>query len=205
MGARYTGSSSGRRVQRLGVSSARSRDFRQYIATRLSREHGFVVWHIDADVPYRNHGEFDKESLFNDRIRQPIRALLRWQGQSSEEIEQHLDKLLLLVPYYNIEAWCFQNTERAVQYCPGDPRCRKNCRTKLATWSTDRGQLDEVSKPQDELCFESKYNAELASDEKYPLVQVLEAEKSLRDALNTLRACQPLVDALEQIKPAWQR
>jgi hypothetical protein len=174
--------------------------FRQHIATRLSREHGFVIWHIDGDVPYTNSEEFDKGSKFEQRIRQPVRALLEWKLKlSSEEANWLLEKLLLLVPYYSIEAWCFQHTELAATYC----KCRKDCHAKLASWAADRGQLDEIQQPKQELCFQSKYNAELAGP-GYPLQAVLATEKSLHDALKTLRDCEPLVAALEQASPSWE-
>lgn len=173
--------------------------FRRYLASRLSKEDGFVVWHVDADVPYGNRAEFDKKATkFDIRIRQPVRVLLE-RELGTEEANRRLEKLLLFVPHYSIEAWCFQHTELAARYC----KCRNDCHAKLASWAAERGQLDEIPQPKQALCLGSKYNAELAGP-GYPLQVVLAAEKSLHDTLKLLRDCAPLVAALEQARPAWE-
>jgi hypothetical protein len=174
--------------------------FRRYLASNLSKEHGFVVWHVDADTPYGNREEFGKKvAKFDKLIRQPVRVLLE-REVGSEEANRRLEKLLLFVPSYSIEAWCFQHTKLASTYCD----CRKDCHAKLASWADERGQLDEIRQPKQELCFGSKYNVELAGP-GYPLQVVLAAEKSLHDTLKMLRDCAPLVAALEQARPAWEQ
>jgi hypothetical protein len=157
--------------------------FRQYVAAKLRQEHGFVFFHVDGDRAYR-----DRRASENHRT----------------DADQPLTKLVFLVPYYSIEAWLFQNTERAARLCPGAPTCRLGCADKLARWRDDRGALDEVLTPKQELCLGNQHNAELAGP-GYPLDEVLRANKSLYDTWQALTCCTPLVAALGQQTPRWPR
>lgn len=203
-----------------GWKNPRRRDlvsFRQYIAAKLRRERGFVFFHVDGDRPYRERASSENVRKFETMIRKPVRIILesppprrRDRPGSSvvstgpAEIESRLAKLVLLAPFYSIEAWLFQNTEGAARFCPGEPVCRRRCVDKLAAWRHDRGVLDEVDAPKEQLCLGDRYNVELAGG-GYPLDEVLQAEKSLHDALRALEGCATLVTALDQSMPRWQR
>jgi hypothetical protein len=189
--------------------------FRQYIASKLRRERGFVFFHVDGDRPYRERATSENVRQFEAVIRRPVRIILEAvprhrrhratppEALHSKEIDRRLAKLVLLVPYYSIEAWLFQHTERAARRCPGRPTCRHGCAEKLAAWSADRTLLDEIHKPKDQLCFHDEHNAELAGT-GYPLDEVLNAEKSLHDALQALRGCSELMMALDEAMPGWK-
>lgn len=202
-----------------GWKDPRRRDlvsFRQYIASKLQREHGFVFFHVDGDRPYRERATSENTRKFETMIRRPVRIILegplphrRRRGEPSvphhsAEVERRLAKLIILVPHYSIEAWLFQNTEHAARHCPGEPSCRHGCAEKLSAWSHDRALLDELPRPKDELCFGDAHNAELAGA-GYPLDEVLSAEKSLHDALQALRSCSELAQALQHAMPSWKR
>ncbi|MEM9458062.1 MAG: hypothetical protein AAGF11_28050 [Myxococcota bacterium] len=188
--------------------------FLQYVAAKLRQTHGFVFFHVDGDRVYRRRAESENLHKFEALIRAGVRTILkappaRRRGRrrsSVEEVdaEQLLAKLVLLMPFYSIEAWLFQNTEVATRLCPGPPRCRRGCAKKLARWRLDRGALDEISKPKEELCFGARHNVALAGA-GFPLDEILRANKSLRDAVEDLEACASLVRTLEQMMPSWQR
>lgn len=190
--------------------------FRQYLATKLRQKYGFVFLHIDGDRIYSERAESENMQKFDSMIRQPVRIILggavsRRPGATKSLTEtepnavgRQLAKLVLIAPFYSIEAWYYQNGSRALGFCPGPPACRRGCAAKLAVWQTDRGLLDEVWKPKNELCFGDRHNAELA-DAQYPLALVLNAGRSLSDTMKALRVCAELVEALERAKPSWQR
>lgn len=188
--------------------------FLQYVAAKLRQAHGFVFFHVDGDRVYQRRAESENLRMFEVLIRQGVRTILQApparrrgrRGSSVEEVDvdQRLAKLVLLMPFYSIEAWLFQNTDVATRLCPGPPQCRRGCAQKLASWCLDRGTLDEISKPKEELCFGARHNATLAGA-GFPLGEVLEAHKSLYDAVGRLEACTPLVRTLEQMTPSWQR
>jgi hypothetical protein len=190
--------------------------FRQYIATKLVQEHGFVFFHVDGDRAYRDRGESENAQKFESVIRKHVRIILEGPPRQRRPrakpvtplepavIDRQLGKLILVMPFYSLEAWLFQNTEQAARYCPGAPVCRHGCAEKLAAWSHDRSLLDEMHKPKDELCFGDEHNTELASA-GYPLDAVLDAEKSLHVTLKALESCAELVEALQHAVPSWPR
>jgi hypothetical protein len=210
-------------AQANGWKNPRRRDlvsFRQYIASKLLREHGFVFFHVDGDRSYREHVESphrtENAQKLESMIRKPVRIILEGPPPQRRPrttpavlldpaaIERRLGKLILVMPCYSLEAWLFQNTEEAARHCPGAPVCRHGCADKLAVWSRDRSLLDEVHQPKGELCFGAKHNAELASA-GYPLDAVLGAEKSLYATSKALERCPELLAALERAASRWTR
>lgn len=203
-----------------GWKDPRRRDlvsFRQYIASKLRRAHGFVFFHVDGDRPYRERDTSENLRKFDVVIRKPVRIILEGPppqrrarakppraDRGSTQVDRQLAKLIVLMPFYSVEAWLFQNTEQASRHCPGTPICRHGCREKLMAWRRDRAVLDELPKPKHELCFGDAHNADLAGA-GYPLDEVLSAEKSLHDALQALGSCAELVEALAHAVPAWKR
>ncbi|MFZ6177988.1 hypothetical protein [Nannocystis pusilla] len=110
-------------------------------------------------------------------------------------MDERLSKLFLLVPFYSIESWLYQNAVTATRLCRQNTACRGRCVAQLEAWEADRGLLDEVDKPKNRLCIRDRHNAELAGA-GYPLAAVIAAEKSLHDALTSMRGCVALTTAL---------
>lgn len=206
-------------VQANGWKNERRVDlvrFCQYIATKLYQEHGFVIFHVDGDRAYGDRIDSENAQKFESIIRRRVRINLvtppaqrrprrpRALPLDPATVERRLGKLILVMPFYSLEAWLFQNTEQAARHCPGAPICRHGCAGKLAAWSRDRSLLDEVLQPKGELCFGARHNAELASD-GYPLDVALGAEKSLHATLKVLESCPELLAALERAAPRWRR
>lgn len=204
-------------VQGNAWKSPRRRDLvmlRQYIAAKLSEPGGFVLFHFDGDRPYAGRATSENAAKFEGAIRRPVQVILegpppkrreRTQTpleRSAEAIARRLDKLVAVVPFYSVEAWLFQNTERAREHCRANPRCRGGCEAKLAAWAADRGALDEVPKPKTALCFGAAHNLDLA-DPQLPIAAILAAGKSLFDLAERLRTCAPLAVSLAATRPPW--
>jgi len=194
--------------------------FRQYIASKLTQAHGFVFFHVDGDRAWSDHlesaSDTENQQKFDAMIRKPVRIILEGappQRRSRTKVATVVDpaavgrqlrKLVLVMPFYSIEAWLFQNTEQAARHCPGAPACRHGCAEKLAAWRRDRSLLDEVLQPKHELCFGDVHNAELART-GYPLDEVLGAGKSLHATLLAMKECPELIAALEHTAPPWRQ
>lgn len=76
--------------------------FRQYIASKLQRERGFVLFHVDGDRPYRERATSENTRKFETMIRKPVRIILEGpppqrraraeppEKRDSTEVEQRL-------------------------------------------------------------------------------------------------------------------
>jgi hypothetical protein len=107
-----------------------------------------------------------------------------------------MSRLLVLVPFWCIEAWLFQNGVEARRHCP-DPE--HACARRLDAWSAARDRLDEEPTPKELLCFTSRHNLALAGAE-FPAEAVALVGKSYADALAVLRGCAPFVAALHRAR-----
>lgn len=117
------------------------------------------------------------------------------QPPDSNAPSERMKRLRLLVPFYSIEAWVYQNTREARHLCE-EEGC-KQCHVKIAEWEKNRASLDDVTHPKGELCFQDKYNAHLAAS-GFPAREVFEAEASFTRAVEGLLECDELTTALEQ-------
>ena len=178
----------------------RRRQLYQLVAAQLRLGDGFVVHHFDGD---RTWGERDRKNPLEAKpiqkeILDHVRALLALKGVTSEEVETMLQRYLRLVPYREIEAWLYQNTEQTRDFACGRPQC--GCYAKLDGWRDDRTRLDEVPHPPDALpCVGKRHNKELAASMSVELLEsVHHAGKSLAATINALRECPALLDAIER-------
>lgn len=161
---------------------------------------GFVLFHIDGDRPFAERERSENVHAFAD-FRVDLAQSMQTRARDLEAVLRVIDeRLLLIVPFYSIEAWLFQNTEAAIALCPaGHPDI-----AKLRAWAADRGLLDELEKPKGEMAFRSRHNLALAKQD-YPLHAVLAARKSLAQTLDRISGCAPLQAVLAELRPAWAR
>lgn len=121
-----------------------------------------VFVHIDGD---RRWSERDVEHLcdnvrvFEEEILRRVRALLQQRGQS-EKIEH----LALLVPFWSIESWLFQNIDEALRICAEMRPRYDGAISHFERWRDHPHQLDEHERPKDTVSFGSKYNQRLAEN-----------------------------------------
>lgn len=205
-------------VQGNAWKSPRRRDLvalRQYIAGKLSEPGGFVFFHFDGDRPYAERATSENAAKFEAMIRAPVRTILEGPppkrrerrtpappAVAPEAVERRLERLIAVVPFYSVEAWLYQNTERALEHCRANPRCRGGCAARLAAWAADRGALDEVRRPKEQLCFAAAHNRDLAESSP-PIAAILAARTSLHDLFARLQACEALTERLAATRPAW--
>ena len=183
----------------MHANSWKSRDRRKLIilariiAERIAMPHGFVFFHADGDRVYSERAESENRTKFHDRIVNAVRQQLLHSGRDSDEVEKLMERLLLLMPFYSIEAWLYQNIDLATRLC----REHYNGRDleRFAHWREHRSAIDELARPKDCVCLADKHNLELASD-RYPAQPAYAAGTSLHDAVDALRACTSLVALL---------
>lgn len=181
---------------------AKRRELIGYIATKLLEgDRAFVLYHIDGDRPWSERETSENVTKFREFIetdvRQFIEHRLRQMGRPPEEIS--LSQLLLLVPYYSIEAWLFQNTLVGKRSCRENTSCRGSHVALLDTWEKDRTLLDDAVKPKEMMCFRSDHNHQLAGGLDVDVVYY--AERSLHATVNALMTNAPLVHALSTTHP----
>lgn len=173
----------------------RRRQLYQLIAAQLRLGDGFVVHHFDGD---RTWGQRDQKNPLEAKpiqkeILDHVRALLALKGVTSDEVDAMLKRYLRLVPYREIEAWLYQNTEVARSFACKREQC--GCLRTLDQWQSDRGLLDELPHPPDALpCVRKRFNTELAAG--VPVDEVHRAGKSLATSVDAMLACDALLEAL---------
>lgn len=97
------------------------------------------------------------------------------------------------MPYYSIEAWLYQNTREGARLC-AQGGCSQHL-DPFRQWELDRGLLDEVEQPKEQVCFRSAHNARLAA-EGFPADAVFAADKSFAAAVTSLLESAELCQAL---------
>ena len=167
------------------------------IAAQLRLGDGFVVHHFDADRTWKERdpdAPLDAKPVQRDIV-DHVRAVLRFNNVPDPEIDAMMTRYLRLVPYREIEAWLYQNTEQVHERACRRSQC--GCVARLDQWRTDRGLLDELSDPPAALpCVGKRHNLELV--ERYPTKAVYTAGKSLAAAVDTMFACDALLHAIER-------
>ena len=175
----------------------RRRRLYEVIAAQLRLADGFVVHHFDADRTWKDRdpdAPLDAKPVQRDII-EHVRAVLRLNGVPDPEIDAMLARYLRLVPYRELEAWLYQNTEQALERACQRPQC--GCVARLEQWRVHRGLLDEVPDPPAALpCVGKRHN--LALVERFPTKAVYDAGKSLAAAVDAMFACDALLHAIER-------
>ncbi|MGK4003815.1 hypothetical protein WMF31_14380 [Sorangium sp. So ce1036] len=179
------------------------RDLIGYIATKLlESDRAFVVYHIDGDRPWAEREASDNVAKFRSFIETDVRQFVehrRLQSGRAPAGDLALTQLLLLVPHYSVEAWLFQNTRAGVRFCEENPACRGKHASTFQAWANDRGALDEVSKPKEQICFKGRHNRQLA--EGLDVDVIYYAGKSLHHAVDELLRNTALLAALAATRP----
>lgn len=171
----------------------------RYIEGQLVRKDtaGFVVVHLDGDRPYCK-SKSGSESHNQARFEKDILSKVRESFKNQPDI---LAKIILLVPFYSIESWLFQNTEAALALYERHYRTHEKDIAQFKTWQQDPSLLDEVEKPKETVSIKAKHNLDLAQN-AFPAGKLDAVEKSFHQSVNRLRSSFPLVAALAAVKPS---
>lgn len=168
---------------------------RRTIATKLGRENGFVLFHIDGDRVWSERNTSENAPKFVTHVIEPVRRLLlERRGSTAEDAEVSLRKLFSVMPFYSIEAWLFQHTAVAIRLCRDKYQGRDAAR--FESWRKERTALDSVHKPKDAICFGSVHNLECAGSE-YPAQEVFDAGRSYAACVLGLQASAELKALLD--------
>lgn len=170
-------------------------DLAQSIASQLATDCGFVAFHYDGDRAWAHRGTCVHDSHFESNVRQRVQALLG-NRMTSERLDEAMSKLLVLKPFYCLEAWTYQNFSRARAICEelGNPAGSE----LLDAWEADPGLLDEVIGPPDIFPLKRHYNVEL-TERSYPAGRVYAIDKSFAATVNEALSCKPLLEALSRL------
>lgn len=139
-------------------------DLVQAIADHLLGGDGrsVVFVHVDGDRRWSERtGKHlcDNAQTFDTEILRRVRALLETRGQG-DKIEQ----LVMLVPFWSVESWLFQNTEEALRICAETHPRYKSAVSHFERWRDYPQDLDEHEQPKDSVKFGAKYNRRLAEN-----------------------------------------
>jgi len=180
----------------------------KYIARKLCLASTFVVFHVDGDRTWAERDTSENLAKFErlvrtllpqvaDRGRASARRTRRTREADMEPPAPALrvDHLLLFTPFRSVEAWLYQNIQRAIEICRREHGGRHV--ESLAAWEEKRGDLDELPRPEQEVCLEKGYNLELAS-RGFPAGTVYDVQKSFAESVDRMRQCTELKAALER-------
>jgi hypothetical protein len=170
-------------------------DLAQSIASQIATTSGFVAFHYDGDCAWQDRKTCVHDPHFESNVRQRVHALLSGRV-ATDQIDEMMSKLLVLKPFYCLEAWTYQNFARARAICEelGSPPGSE----MLDRWEAEPGLLDEVLGPPDVFPLKKHYNVELTAA-GYPADRVYAIGKSFTASVDAALSCQPLLEALSQL------
>jgi hypothetical protein len=184
----------------------------RYIARRLCESRTFVIFHVDGDVPWRSRATSENKQKFEGFVvriaqaaaagQQRVHAARRRQAveTTSPNVEPDLDRLIVLMPFYTLESWLYQNLQGIVDICQRQHNGEHL--EKVREWENKRYELDETIKPDESFCVAKMHNWELAT-RGFPALEAYEVKKSFFDAVERMKACQKLVEALQTTIDTW--
>lgn len=185
--------------KRRGAGHQRRVEIARAIATTLFTQSNFVFYHVDADRAFSapQHPPPENVTFYESilvTVRQHLEAL-KQKHSDTRSVEKMLERIRLLLPYYSIEAWLFQNTRI------GRELCQKHHRGQhvdtFEQWEQDRGILDELQQPKKACCLNPSHYRDLAARE-YPGRAVYGIRKSFAATVDDLSNCDALKAALER-------
>lgn len=177
------------------------RALRRMLATRLAENPpGFVLFHIDGDCRWSERALSENRAKFDKMIADKVREVLEHEqpAWTNDELDRCMARLIVLVPFYSIEAWVYQNIKRARKLC-GDHHGGRHSQ-QFDDWERDRAAIDEIVKPKEEACLKSNHNRDLAEN-AFPHEDAYKAGASFRGTVEALAACDDLRGAL---RATWQ-
>jgi hypothetical protein len=189
-----------------GARYLRSRvDLITLIAIQLELPHGWVFFHFDGDRRWSARDSSENRQKFEELIRGPVRLKIqervverkRELASRTEEVkryaEERMSRLKMVVPFYSMEAWLFQNTREAIRLC--EERYGGRDIGRFQAWAEDRTALDEVPRPKEAVCLGAIHNLELAT-QGFPAREVRAAGSSFAAVVEALTEDSELREAL---------
>jgi len=140
----------------------------------------------------------------------PIKSISVSDVEVAREVERCMAKLFLILPFYSIESWAYQNTEKGTQICHKNHNGKHleplDQLDQLDLWAQDRTALDNVKNLKDAFasCLGSRHNHDLAT-RNFPAQAVYDAKRSFARVVDQLGASDALLSVLKRThsEPAW--
>jgi len=165
------------------------------VATKLGRDDGFVMFHIDGDRTWSHRASSENAKKFETIVVARVRQMLQGRpAGTSDDAETRLRRRFPILPFYSIEAWLFQHTMVAIRLCREKYQGRDV--GTFETWERDRTKVDDLEKPKDAVCLSSAHNLECAGS-GYPAQAVFDAGRSYAECVKRLRTCADLKNLLD--------
>lgn len=155
--------------------------FWRVIADRL-QEGCVVVFHVDGDVSWAAQADSETVADVERIARARLRDVLL--ERNATDCAALMRCFVAVHPFYEVEAWLFQNTPVLRRLCEGRP----DLWPRINAWEQDRARLDGLEKPKREMPFMARHNRELA-EEAFPAEAVFAAEGSFHHAVLALDGC----------------
>jgi len=153
------------------------------------------MFHYDGDCAWEHRSTCVHDPHFETNVRQRVHAILS-SHVATDKLDEVMSKLLVLRPFYCLEAWTYQNFARARSICAelGKPPGSE----LLDDWEAEPGLLDEVVGLPGVFPLKKHYNVELTAT-GYPADRVYAIGKSFTASVEAALSCKPLLDALSQL------
>ncbi|MCP4137822.1 MAG: hypothetical protein GY754_43070 [bacterium] len=79
-------------------------DFKRQITSYLMEEYTYIFWHFDGDQKWKDSKEGARCTH--------ISKFQKFFGPISEQVSGAMEKVLFITPFYSIESWLYQNTQK---------------------------------------------------------------------------------------------
>lgn len=182
-------------------------DLRRAIANHLRRSNACVIFHCDGDVAYGDREHSENVKKFNELIVKPVSDLLQItpsQLRASKQAaslqispEASLANLILFVPYYCIEAWCYYNNSALRSIAD------ESDLPTIGKWAEQPELIEEVIRPFEAVPSVGKrHNLSLAGS-GFSVADAAAIQKSFADAMNLLKSKVTLMNSLTRLRSPW--
>lgn len=149
--------------------SFRIKEFKREIASYLMNKNSFILWHFDGDMKWSGSKNGTKCQTFQ-QFQKFIDPIL----EKTDTPDITKDRFLLLIPFYSIEAWLYQN--KAVL---------KTISRTDDIQKISPEELDEIEKIKEKFTIKAKYNRDLSK--QYPFNAVFKLGKSFYQSVLTIQ------------------
>lgn len=177
--------------------------FWRTIADRLE-EAMVVAFHVDGDEVWSPRWEQSQNVRDVREIAlRRVRDALEHRGRGAAEVDALLANFIPLHPFVEIESWLFHNVAAVRRIHERKGATPPSC---VDAWEARPELLDAVRDPKEALPRCTGHNRDLAED-AFPAELVYLLESSFYVAVEALRACASLVDALRRTYAVdrWRR
>jgi len=150
-----------------------------------------VIVHIDGDRPWSKRKTSENLQKFHSLIKEPIDALLQLHAPGSTP-----DALILLCPFYSIEAWLYQNlTELPAIAATLSAPNRDRLLALIQEWEEDPTRIEQIENPKVVCPLKAEHNLRLAI-KSWPAAQIYERNQSFAESVERMRASKTLLEGL---------